>query len=240
MTTETEFLNFVKHFQAHKILDVATGHGGFIPALQQWFPNAKSFTGIDAMPKAIEHAKLENGNLPKTEFSVMDAHHLTFDDESFDVVSISNSIHHLDAPEKALQEMVRVLKKGGLLLVYEMVNDGQTETQMTHVLFHHWWAKIDKLLGVSHYPTYSRVELRKLNDASGIHFTGSFEETGNDTDPMDATGHERFKTNYQNYLTRMKDLPESTSLAEEGVVLLNRLNTIGVHPATELFLIGTK
>jgi ubiquinone/menaquinone biosynthesis C-methylase UbiE len=51
-------------------------------------------------------------------FQIMDAHKLEFPDNSFDVVFGAGSLHHLDY-EKALHEIHRVLKPGGLILFHE-------------------------------------------------------------------------------------------------------------------------
>jgi len=44
---------------------------------------------------------------------------LPFEDESFEVVIIGEALHHFSDPHKAIQEIVRVLKKEGKLFIYE-------------------------------------------------------------------------------------------------------------------------
>ncbi len=238
--TEAEFIEFVGNFDAKNVLDVATGHGGFLHALQQWFPNADRFIGIDALEKAIQHAHKASSELPKTEFMLMDAHRMTFNNGEFDVVAICNSLHHLSDPEVALKEMKRVLRPGGLFIVYEMINDGQTESQMTHVLFHHWWAKVDSQLGISHHPTYSRAELQSLISKLSLSNLESFDDVSLDGDPKAVEATERFRTGFQDYLVRAKDLPDFEIIKEEGEKLLQRLDIHGVHGATEVLIFGTK
>lgn len=56
-------------------------------------------------------------------FEVQDATALTYEDEAFDVVVIANALHIMPNPDQALSEMLRVLKKDGILFaptfVYE-------------------------------------------------------------------------------------------------------------------------
>jgi len=76
--------------------------------------------GIDISSVAIEHAT-ERANvegLTTARFAVMNAEHLEFDDESFDLVCGSGILHHLDL-QPALSEVARVLKPGGRAVFFE-------------------------------------------------------------------------------------------------------------------------
>jgi phosphatidylethanolamine/phosphatidyl-N-methylethanolamine N-methyltransferase len=99
-----------------KILEIGVGTGltlGLYP------PNCK-ITGIDISEKMIEQAKKRisknNGN-NKITFKVMDALDLEFEDETFDAVIASYVITTVNNPLKACQEMKRVCKKGGQIIV---------------------------------------------------------------------------------------------------------------------------
>lgn len=48
---------------------------------------------------------------------VGDAHHLPFEDDSFDIILCSEVLEHLHSPHIAIAEMQRVLKKGGKLIL---------------------------------------------------------------------------------------------------------------------------
>jgi ubiquinone/menaquinone biosynthesis C-methylase UbiE len=115
---------------------------------------------------------------------MQDACQLDFADSSFDMVCISNSLHHLD-PVPALREMKRVLRLGGVLFVSEMYRDGQTETQMTHVLLHHWWGAVDKINGIVHRETYQRSELFELFRMFNLKNEILYDLSDLDSDPRD-------------------------------------------------------
>ena len=61
--TKVELTELFKHHPARQALDVATGHGGFITTLQQWFHRAERFIGVDSSAQAIERAKADNSSL---------------------------------------------------------------------------------------------------------------------------------------------------------------------------------
>lgn len=77
--------------------------------------------GIDYSKGMI--AKAKKLNLKNTEFKIMNATKLDFKSNSFEVVVIFNVLHHVPSYSDLLdiiKESERVLKKGGILLVYEM------------------------------------------------------------------------------------------------------------------------
>nr|MBC8525430.1 methyltransferase domain-containing protein [Candidatus Cloacimonadota bacterium] len=53
------------------------------------------------------------------EVSKMDAHNLTFPDNSFDVVTCRAAIHHFDNPDKNLSAIHRILNKNGFIVIMD-------------------------------------------------------------------------------------------------------------------------
>lgn len=44
---------------------------------------------------------------------------LPFDADAFDAVVVGEALHHFDIPDSAFSEIARILKRGGLLFIYE-------------------------------------------------------------------------------------------------------------------------
>lgn len=80
-------------------------------------PIVKSLSAIDISDKVIQHLESENVHDNVTHH-VMDAEHLTFPDNSFDLVFGSGIIHHLDT-ELAAREVARVLRRDGRAVFWE-------------------------------------------------------------------------------------------------------------------------
>ncbi len=72
-------------------------------------------TGVDISPIAVEDAQQAYGD--RAEFAVADLLELPFENESFDAAVCFEAIEHVANPEPALDELRRVLRPGGLLLV---------------------------------------------------------------------------------------------------------------------------
>ncbi|MCW2600006.1 MAG: Methyltransferase type 11 [Frankiales bacterium] len=75
---------------------------------------------VDLSPVAIEQAREEEAARGRTgvRFQVMDAHALSYDDQTFDLVCGSGILHHLEL-SRAFAELARVLKPGGRVVFLE-------------------------------------------------------------------------------------------------------------------------
>jgi ubiquinone/menaquinone biosynthesis C-methylase UbiE len=103
-----------------QVLELACGTG------QLTFPLCEKVAGWEATDfseKMIEEAKARAANFPVA-FSVQDATNLPYKDGRFDAVIIANALHIMPDPDKALTEIRRVLKIGGLLIAPTFVYDG--------------------------------------------------------------------------------------------------------------------
>ncbi|MBQ4107473.1 MAG: methyltransferase domain-containing protein, partial [Lentisphaeria bacterium] len=95
------------------VLDVASGEGYGSRILSQ---TARHVTGVDLNEEAVAHATRQYGSR-RLDFVCADALSLPFEDGSFDVVVSFESIEHLPSPETFVQELHRVLKPRGLLIL---------------------------------------------------------------------------------------------------------------------------
>jgi ubiquinone/menaquinone biosynthesis C-methylase UbiE len=104
------------------ILDVACGTGEFERLLLAEYPSLKIF-GVDISDKMLAIAKQKCNAYPQVSFQTASASTLPFDSHSFDVIVSANSFHYFDDPVSALQEMRRVLKPSGKIIVLDWCRD---------------------------------------------------------------------------------------------------------------------
>ena len=101
------------------ILDVGCGIGGASRHLAKGFGPGTSVTGVTLSPKQAERATTlarEQG-VPNARFMVMDALAMDFPDDTFDLVWACESGEHMPDKKRYVEEMVRVLKPGGRLVI---------------------------------------------------------------------------------------------------------------------------
>ena len=219
------------------MLDVGTGRGGFVESLVTDLKDYDEIIGIDINADLAAGFAEKFADQPRVRFQQVDALALPFEDASFDTVSVAGSLHHLADPQLGLSEMMRVLRRGGHLIVVEMYRDGQTETQKTHVMLHHWWAATDRLGGTSHRETYTRAQIIHLINDLDLSELTMRDETYLDEDPMEPKQLAELEASIERYLELAAGHPD---LLEQGAELRERLHQIGFHSATVLVAMGQK
>ncbi len=101
-----------------RVLDYGCGAGHHSRELIE--AGAKEVIGIDISPRSIDVARegAAQAGITNAEFHTMDAEHMDFPDDSFDLVTGLAILHHLDL-DLAGRELARVLKPGGTAVFSE-------------------------------------------------------------------------------------------------------------------------
>ena len=108
--------------KAKTVLELATGTG----LIAKNIVNAAAhIEATDASPEMIAEAKRDNRSA-KLHFSGRDMFRLPYAYKSFDVVIVSNALHIIPQPEKALAEIRRVLKDDGVLIAPTFTHGNDT------------------------------------------------------------------------------------------------------------------
>ena len=108
--------------KARTVLELAAGTGLIAKNIVR---AASHIEVTDASEEMITEAK-RNNRSAKLHFSVRDMFCLPYADKSFDVVIVSNALHIIPQPEKALAEIRRVLKDDGVLIAPTFTHAGNS------------------------------------------------------------------------------------------------------------------
>jgi demethylmenaquinone methyltransferase/2-methoxy-6-polyprenyl-1,4-benzoquinol methylase len=95
-----------------QVLDVGGGTGRVAQTL---LPHAASVTVVDLSHKMLEEAKLKSG----LKFAMAASENLPYPAESFDAVLIVDAFHHVIDQQQTLDELFRVVKPDGIIVVKE-------------------------------------------------------------------------------------------------------------------------
>jgi ubiquinone/menaquinone biosynthesis C-methylase UbiE len=113
------------------LLDVACGPGVVTAALA---PEASSVTAFDATEEMLQRAKARcaKAGLSNVAFRSGDAENLPFGDAEFDGVVTRLAIHHFANPQRALDQMFRVLRPGGAAVIVDVVSAENPDESNLH------------------------------------------------------------------------------------------------------------
>ncbi len=145
------------------VLEMACGTGQLSYPLSS---RVRLWEATDFSPAMIAEAKKKNSSA-RLHFSVQDATALPYAPESFDAVVISNALHIMPHPEKALSEIRRVLKPDGLLFAPTFVHGESTGFRLRV-----------KLMELAGFYTYHKWNAEEFSDfISGHGFEVIHQET---------------------------------------------------------------
>jgi len=108
------FLDFVGLSSHERVLDVGCGTGHLAFAVAARSQKASEIIGVDLSPVYVDHAARHNQD-PRVSFRVGDACALDFSDHAFDRVLSLLVLHFVPNAARAIAQMKRVAKPGGVV-----------------------------------------------------------------------------------------------------------------------------
>lgn len=114
-----------------RLIDVACGPGVVTAALA---PSAASVVAFDATERMLEQARARcaKAGLRNVEFNSGDAENLPFADAAFDGAVTRAAVHHFADPQRAISEMFRVLRPGGVAVIADVISSEDADESRLH------------------------------------------------------------------------------------------------------------
>jgi ubiquinone/menaquinone biosynthesis C-methylase UbiE/broad specificity phosphatase PhoE len=150
------------------VIDVGSGSGALAIILAE--EGAREVVGVDTSPAMLETAELlrlqsASANVRRVSFRLAPAHALPFRDERFDVAICRLLLSHSHRPQDILEEVTRLLKHGGLLVLADLLSVDDAVKRATQ-------NAIEEKRNPSHVAARSADQYRKLVTGAGLVIEG--------------------------------------------------------------------
>lgn len=122
-----------EYVSGRTVLDIASGEGYGSRLLAK---SAKKVVGVDLSEEAISHAKAKYANQENLDFLVGSCTNIPAADGFFDVVVSFETIEHITEHDKMLDEIKRVLKPGGILIISSPNKKTYTDDVQSKNVYH--------------------------------------------------------------------------------------------------------
>lgn len=242
-TFDQVFQQILGDIHVKRILDAATGRGSFIEVFQNSIPGKTPIDAFDLDPGLL-NAAFEQYAETGVNFCRMDAAMLGMAGDSYDMVGIGVSLHHLSDIQTVLHELKRVLKPGGLCFISEMYCDGLTDAQLSEANLHHWVADIDSAQGKVHNHTLTKnaiikqVELAEWAEVRCFDFTNP--ESADDTPEEHKKFLEEIDELINNRINEAQKLENGRELEKRGEGIRSWIHTHGMNRVSILMALCKK
>lgn len=154
--TVRETLRRLELRPGERLLDVGCGTGVLLQALSASVPDAE-LAGVDPSSPMLEEARTKLGEAILLKRS--HAESLPFPDRAFDVVVSTNAFHYFPRPLGALEEMARVLRPNGRLVITDWCDD-YVACRLCDLAL--------RAFDRAHFRTYGLTRCRRLVEEAGF------------------------------------------------------------------------
>lgn len=220
-----------------KVLDIGTGSGDFIQLIAPLFSSEVQIIGVDPSADALAAARIANP-AANVQFLKMEGEKLAFDDRSFDVVCLSNALHHLADQAQTLSEMKRVVSADGWIVIAEIVSDGLNAAQENQKMLHHFRSYVDRKSGITHRETWTGAEVLEMIKANGIRPELSFSHNRMAEPITDPEKLQGWIDTFAGHLKQLEGHPEHAEMALLFEQFKERVAIDGFQLARQIVIVG--
>ncbi len=239
-------IEYLRGYAPVRLLDVGCGDGAMTRGLVEKLPTVTRLVGVDRDPVALDEARdCLQGLEPDIDCTLLQAHaeQLPLPDACFDAVLCCDLLHHLASVSAALGEVQRVLRPGGVLVVFEILADVQTPAEEVGRDMHHLKAWVDRIMGIPHGESFSEEKVQRVVTDAG--FLIGWQERDRSkpfspAHPAEAEYIARERSYLEDYLFFAEDAPDYPKIRRAATRLFHRMESSGFARQPQLILVGRK
>ena len=167
VVTDPEFLSSIVSIsgvcKSDSVIDIASGPGYVAMAFA---PQCGRVIGLDATDRFVARASAEaqQRRLDNVAFTLGDAERMTFPEHAFDVAVCRFAFHHFARPAVVLNEMRRVIRPGGTIVIVDMVASEDPVKANYH-------NEVERLCDPSHARALPASEFERMFARAGLELT---------------------------------------------------------------------
>lgn len=218
----------IGNYDAGSLLDVAVGRGEFLKFALGSFRSWRSAAGIDIDQESLKSACQEFSG-SSVILVLGSALAMPFTDHYFDTVTMSNTLHHMEAHSSLFAETLRVCKSKGLFIINEMVNENYSDMQETYMLYHRFIADVDNQQGRYHREPYAIKELLSIIKTEDFQLLDYFIHSEISGDTLNNAEIDALTERLKKKLALLRGTDYYYFFENKAQEIINRLNKTGLH-----------
>jgi|GEM_PF-928573 len=229
----------ISNYDAGSLLDIAVGRGEFLKFVMGSFRTWQSAAGIDTDPESLGIATKEFAGSPVI-LVLGSALAMPFNNHYFDTVTLSNTLHHIDALQSLFTEINRICKSHGLIVINEMLNECFSEMQETYMLYHRLTAEVDNQLGRYHREPFTLKEILTIIKFGNFQILDHFIHAENTGDALNASEIEAMSDRLKNKVALLHGTDYYYFYENKAREIISRFQKTGIHrPRHVAFILQT-
>ncbi|QLY39942.1 class I SAM-dependent methyltransferase [Hujiaoplasma nucleasis] len=235
-----ELKSYLSQYENPRILDIGTGKGDFIAMIDYVYQDYSEIIGIDIVDYLLEMDESAFENNPKIKWMDLDVLETTFPKNSFDIISLSNTLHHIKDIKSMFNQMVEMLKPGGIIILSELISSNDlSEKQISHQLLHSFAAKIDHELNKVHSQIFSKENVMQAIEMYSPLPVDAIWELETKSFDEEITLEDLYRL-VDGLLKNVKDSPKFEQYKEEAIAIKDYLQENGFSYATTICVVLKK
>lgn len=236
-----EKIDYLENYTFSNYFDIACGKGWFTAVVVESCKAVEKVTGIDITSKYKEDFSKSVGDID-TAFIECDINNYNWADETnpIDCISLSLALHHIDNISTIMNDMYANLSEEGVIIIYEMIGDGLSQSQLNHKEFHHLHGKIDRDNGEFHQDVFTLEEIKEIITAAGFAILYEDLEKNDEICNMNPEVLETLQNQTEGKISRVygSDIPDEITRRKD--MLAENMKIHGFAPPPLYLCIGKK